>query len=316
MRKFTLFIAAVLAAFAAALALASGGYPFGFLASAAPYAIVVPLAFSMATVAFAFGPLTGDYSWVDRLWSIAPVLFAWIFALSGTRSHAAYAAAVLVTVWGARLTSNFARRGGYSGTEDYRWSVLRGCIKNRAAWQLFNAFFICACQMSVMVLFSSPVARISSAQDRGLTPAFLGALLLALCFIAFETTADVQQWKFHERKAAAARGDAERGKDPEIRRGFLASGLFRYSRHPAYFGELGFWWSIYLAGCAAGGSLLHWTIIGPLALSAIFAGSTRFTESISASKYEDYAEYQRSTSAIVPWLPRGKAINAPISSAK
>ena len=63
--------------------------------------------------------------------------------------------AVLVTAWGARLTFNFARKGGYSGVEDYRWAILRGRMK---PWQfqLFNLLFIVLYQMTLLVLITLP----------------------------------------------------------------------------------------------------------------------------------------------------------------
>ena len=68
---------------------------------------------------------TGGFSWVDRIWSVVPVVYVWVFA---TRSDGprAILVAVLVTAWGARLTCNFARRVGYApGGEDYRRGIIR-----------------------------------------------------------------------------------------------------------------------------------------------------------------------------------------------
>jgi steroid 5-alpha reductase family enzyme len=302
MKRFALFIAVVLAVFAGTAALLGGGDPSVFLRGSSSLLVVAASTASMAAAAFAFGLATGDYSWVDRLWSIAPALFAWIFALKGRGSLASFAAAAAVTIWGARLTRNFARRGGYSGTEDYRWSILRGRIANPVAWQAFNALFICAFQLAVIALFSSPLGRVAEADSPPALLPFAATLGLALAFIAIEAAADAQRWAYHGRKAAAA-GSGE-ALDEEAARGFVSSGLFRLSRHPNYFGELGFWWCVFAMGCLAGGTILHWTILGPLALSAVFAGSTAFTESITASKYPAYAEYRRRTSVLVPWFPR------------
>ena len=85
---------------------------------------------------------------------------------------------------------------------------------------------------------------------------------------------------------------------------FLVHGLFRYSRHPNYFFDLAQWWIFFLLAAVAGRSLLTWTAGGPLLLTLLFIGSTRFTESISVRRYADYVSYQRTTSAIVPWRLR------------
>jgi steroid 5-alpha reductase family enzyme len=302
MKRFALFLASVAAIALGAFALLGGGAPLAFALGAEPLFVVAALTASMAAASFAFGLITGDDSWVDRLWSIAPVLFAWLFALRGSGSLASFAACAAVTIWGARLTYNFARRGGYAGTEDYRWSILRSRIANPVAWQAFNALFICAFQLGVIALFSTPLWRVAEAEDPSQALPFAALLLLAIAFVAIEAGADSQRRAFHERKAEAAASGA--AGDEEVERGFVSSGLFRLSRHPNYFGELGFWWSVFAMGCVSGGSIAHWTIIGPLALCAVFAGSTTFTESITASKYPAYDEYRRRTSAIIPWFPR------------
>jgi steroid 5-alpha reductase family enzyme len=255
----------------------------------------------LAACSFAFGLATGDYSWVDRLWSIAPVLFAWLYAARGGPGPLPVAAALLVSLWGARLSFNFARRGGYSGSEDYRWSVLRSRIPSPILWQLFNAIFICGFQLGLMALFCSPLGMLA----RG-SPSPLAAIPAIFCiaFLAFETIADQQQWSFQSRKAARlALPISERTADPEAERGFRSSGLFRLSRHPAYFGEIGFWWGVYFMCALGAGRILDWSAAGAALLTSLFAGSAGFTESISSSKYPAYGDYRSRTSAVVPWPP-------------
>ena len=86
---------------------------------------------------------TKEYSWVDRLWSIIPVVYLVIFAgAAGFADARLDLMAGLGLLWGARLTFNFARKGGYArGGEDYRWAVLRGRMPGWQ-FQLFNLFFI------------------------------------------------------------------------------------------------------------------------------------------------------------------------------
>lgn len=289
----------------AALAAVGG---VGVNGGAGPIAAVLAVAAPLGLVCLVFGPVTGDYSWVDRIWSIAPVVFAWIQAAAAGLGPRSLAAASLVTIWGARLTFNFARRGGYSGMEDYRWSVLRSRIASPWAWQAFNALFIVLFQVGVLVLLTMPLGRLAREPARPITPAFALLALLALGLLVWETVADGQQWRFHERKRMAREASA-RGEKPEaeaaadLARGYCDSGLFRLSRHPNYFGELGFWWAIWLL-CSEGAALPHWSVAGALALTAVFVGSTRFTEELSAAKYPGYRQYQSRTPAFVPWLPR------------
>ena len=241
---------------------------------------------------------TGDTSWVDRMWSIVPVIFVWVFAgAAHLRDAPLDVMAVLVTCWGVRLTYNFARKGGYNGVEDYRWAVLRSSMR---PWQfqLFNLFFIVLYQNALLVLIALPAWTVYQRRSTS-----FGALdyLLTLLFLAFligESIADQQQWNFHRWK----RAELDAGRDPNPR--FLQRGLFRVSRHPNYFFELAQWWVIFLFGVAAAHSVLQWTVIGPFLLTLLFVGSTRFTEKITLSRYPEYELFQRSTSAVVPWFPR------------
>jgi len=86
--------------------------------------------------------ITKDTSWVDRIWSVIPVVYVWIFAgASGFTDVRLNVIAAIVTLWGARLTFNFARKGGYQpGGEDYRWEILRQGM-SPAGYQVFNIFF-------------------------------------------------------------------------------------------------------------------------------------------------------------------------------
>lgn len=88
---------------------------------------------------------TGDSSMVDRLWSLTPCIYAWIFYVLGESSNIkSLIMCLLITMWSARLTYNFARKGGYtSHGEDYRWPYLRKhYVKTSASWFVFNLTFI------------------------------------------------------------------------------------------------------------------------------------------------------------------------------
>ncbi len=249
--------------------------------------------------------ITKDTSWVDRIWSIVPAVYVWIFAVAGIVDGddpvRLVIMAVLVTAWAVRLTFNFARKGGYTGMEDYRWAILRGRMK---PWQfqLFNLFFIVLYQNALLVLITLPafIAWQNPAPVGGWDAVF--ALLFA-AFLVGEFAADQQQWNFHRRKAAAG-GTLEPG--------FLTTGLFRLSRHPNFFFEQAQWWAFYAIGATAAvasglgfwGGAINWTIIGAVLLTVLFIGSTIFTEAITGSKYPAYADYRRRTSMLIPLPPR------------
>jgi steroid 5-alpha reductase family enzyme len=249
--------------------------------------------------------VTREYSWVDRLWSVAPPVYAlWVAGAAGFTDVRLTLMAVLVTAWGARLTFNFARKGGYwKGGEDYRWSIIR---QRLAPWQfeVFNATFISPFQMGLIYLFTSPMHVAWQARGTPIGALDIAAAVAFLALLAVETIADEQMWAFQQKKkAAVARGE-------RVEPGFFTGGLYSWSRHPNYFGEVGMWWVFVGFAIAAGGSWLTWTWAGPVVLTALFAGSIRFTEAISLSRYPAYAEYQKTTSMVVPWPPRAPAERA------
>ncbi len=269
--------------------------------------LVLVLLVAAATCAFCWiaSLITKDTSWVHRLWSIVPAVYVWVFAIAaiveGRPDARLLVMAVLVTLWAARLTFNFARKGGYTGMEDYRWAILRARMK---PWQfqVFNLLFIVLYQNALLVLITLP-ALIAWQNPTALTGWDVAFALLFLAFLAGEFIADQQQWDFHRAKQAAG------GK---LEPGFVTTGLFRVSRHPNFFFEQAQWWVFYALGATAAvaagaglwGGAINWTIMGAALLTLLFIGSTIFTESISASKYPAYKEYQRTTSMIVPWPPR------------
>ena len=256
----------------------------------------VALAFTLVT--WVLSLITGDHSWVDRIWSIVPVVYLWIYAgKTGLSDARLDVMAVLVTLWGARLTFNFARKGGYAkGGEDYRWALLRSKM---TGWQfaLFNFFFISAYQNALLLAIALP-ADTAQRHQGGFGVLDVIAAVIFLALLVGETVADQQQWNFHQRKHA----DAAAGRPAGV--GFLRAGLFKYSRHPNYFCEVAIWWVVFAFGAIAAGSVVQWTAGGAVLLTLLFVGSTNFTEGITGGKYPEYAEYQRTTSAVIPWPSR------------
>ncbi|TFG63474.1 MAG: DUF1295 domain-containing protein [Spirochaetales bacterium] len=296
------------------------------LNAANPIVTLLILTASLVVCSFFFGLVSKDYSWVDRMWSTAPIFYAWVYAVRGWFDPRLFIAAVIVTIWGLRLTYNFARKGGYTGMEDYRWPVLRKKIKSPIAWQLFNFGFISLFQISLFLLFTLPLYRIFLEPGKAPAAGFYITAFFYLLFVVFETVADQQQWNFHKIKQAIAGGKPlPGGLTPrqtdyanDAKDGYCRSGLFRLSRHPNYFGELAVWWTFYVMGSLHARDFLHWSLIGPLLLTLVFFGSTRFTEAITLSKYPSYTDFQKSVSAVIPWFPlrRGAEKDAEIQPAE
>jgi steroid 5-alpha reductase family enzyme len=262
--------------------------------------VVAALAVATAAACRVLSARTGDASWTDRIWSIAPVVYLAVFAgAAGFADTRLDLMALLGLVWGIRLTANFARRGGYRGVEDHRWPIIRARLSRRG-WAVFDTLFVAGFQNALLVLLTLPA--LTALEHEG-TPFGAVDAVLTLAFLALlagETVADQQQWRFQEAKRARIAA----GEDPGP--GFVQTGLWRWSRHPNYCFEIGQWWVMAGFAIAAAGAL-PWTIAGALLLAALFAGSIRFTESITASRYPAYAEYRRRTSALIPLPPLRRA---------
>ena len=176
--------------------------------------------------------------------------------------------ASLATLWGIRLTFNFARKGAYKlrfweGVEDYRWAVVRSGApfnNNRWAWTAFD-----------------------------------------LGFIIWETIADEQQWAFQTKKWAMLHEGKQLEELPApYDKGFNTIGLWSCSRHPNYFAEQAVWMCFYLFSIGAGMGVANWSLIGALLLIVLFQGSSSLAEEISGGKYPEYEKYRQSVPRFFP----------------
>ena len=126
--------------------------------SGTPYGTALELCVVLAALAWLTSVITREYSWVDRLWSLCPPAYCLIVAAQADfASPRLNLMAVLITLWGLRLTFNYARKGGYSKDgEDYRWVAIRQKF-GPVVFQLLNFVFVAPGQMLVVWLFASPM---------------------------------------------------------------------------------------------------------------------------------------------------------------
>lgn len=263
----------------------------------------------LAAACFVLGELTKNYSQVDKVWSLAPLAYAWYIAIQGGSDPRMVLMAILVSIWGIRLTLNFARRGGYSwkfwtGEEDYRWSILqqKPGFEKPWVWSLFNLFFICGYQMTLIYLFTVPILTgLNEAAPEGLMWAdyLLAAAFVILVII--EAIADQQQWVFQEEKYRRINSNEDLG---DYQHGFVRTGLWGMVRHPNYMAEQSIWIIFYLFSVVATGQWLNWSVAGSLLLLILFKSSSDFSESITAEKYPEYKNYQATVPRFWPLIGR------------
>lgn len=235
---------------------------------------------------------------IDPYWTILPVLIAVLYATHpdahADPARAALSFAVLV-LWSWRLTHNYFRRErwrfGYR--EDWRYAAMRQ--KSRHFWWT-SMFSVYVLQHILLVGLTLPFWAIHTS-DAPLSALDLVFAIGALAGIASAHFADTTLARFMASNAARkARGEA-----PVL---ILEVGLWRWSRHPNYFGEQLFWWSIAGWGIALGA---WWTVAGTVLNSIVLAITTVLTERrmlASDRRRDAYRDYQRRVSVWVPWFRR------------
>ncbi len=258
-----------------------------------------------AILCFIVGELTRNYSQVDKIWSLMPVIYSFITLSFFPDSPRIWIMTLLVTFWGLRLTYNFARKGGYNkipwkGEEDYRWGILRQnpILKKGIRLLLFNLFFISFYQLFLILLFSSPLIIAAKYADNPLSGYDLLASFLMLSFILLETIADNQLFKFHQQKKMILPSNGKY--ENSLKSGFMSDGLWKYMRHPNFLAEQAIWVSFYFFSVGASGQIINWTLAGPVLLILLFIGSSSLTENISMKKYPDYLFYKQNVPKFIP----------------
>ena len=260
-----------------------------------------------AAFCFIVGELTGNNSQMDKLWSLLPIVYTWVIAIKGGMSARLVVMALLTTMWGIRLTINFARKGAYKlkfweGEEDYRWAVVRSgpAFNKRWKWALFDLFFISIYQNALVLMTTFP-ALVAMKSDKPFGWIDGIAAVLMLGFIIWETVADEQQWAFQTKKwAMLNEGKTLEELPAPYNKGFNTTGLWGRSRHPNYFAEQSIWVCFYLFSVGAGMGIFNWSIIGALLLIVLFQGSSSLAEEISSSKYPEYEKYCQSVPRFFP----------------
>lgn len=257
-----------------------------------------------AAVVLMFGAWTlslwrRDASIVDGFWGSGFVLLAWVYwALAGGTPERKLLLVILVSVWGLRLTGHIVLRN-WGDSEDYRYREMRD--KHGARFPLVSLFTVFLLQGGLMWLISVPLLQAQSARAPLNLFDVAGVIVFAVGLL-FETIGDLQLVRFRA--------------DPGNRGKVLRTGLWRYTRHPNYFGDAAVWWGFFLIALATPGSA--WTVFSPLLMTLFLlkvSGVVMLEKKLVETRPK-YAEYVASTSAFFPWFPRkaSAAVAAPPSA--
>lgn len=252
------------------------------LASAAAIAALMLLAWLVSLA-------VRDASIVDIVWGLGFALVAWVsFAVADGSDTRRVLVVVLTTLWGLRLAGYLAWRNLGKG-EDYRYQAMRR--RHGARFPLVSLVTVFGLQGLLMWVVSLPV---QAAQVPG-TPAGLVALDyagIALWCVGmfFETVGDLQLARFKSYPANAGK--------------VMDRGLWRYTRHPNYFGDFCVWWGLYAIAIATGDA--WWAVAGPAVMSVLLLRVSGVTllERHMQKRRPGYDDYARRTSGFLPRPPR------------
>lgn len=231
-----------------------------------------------------------DVSIVDLYWGIGFVVVSWVaIAMNRPATLRALFVASLTTVWGLRLAIHLGLRN-HGRDEDRRYAAMRA--RHGSRFPLVSLFTVFLLQAVILWFVSLPIqaAIVAEGDDYPGLLDVLGIIVWSIGFF-FEAVGDFQLVRFQA--------------DPTNQGRVLDRGLWRYTRHPNYFGDACVWWSFYLAAAAAGST---WTIASPLLMTILLmrvSGVTLLEQTI-VDRRPDYASYQTRTNAFFPGLPKTK----------
>lgn len=249
------------------------------IASGAAVAVLMVLTWTISLVA-------RDASIVDIVWGLGFVIVAWTVTIGlEERPPRAVLLVALTTVWGLRLSGYLAWRN-LGEPEDRRYGAMRK--KHGSRFALVSLVTVFLLQAVIMWTVSLPV----QVGQHGTRPLGLLDLLGAAMFafgLLFESVGDLQLATF---KA-----------DPGNETAVLETGLWRYTRHPNYFGDFCVWWGLYLVALAGGG---WWTIVGPAVMSLFLMriSGVGMLEKTIGRRRPGYVDYATRTNTFFPGPPK------------
>jgi steroid 5-alpha reductase family enzyme len=231
-----------------------------------------------------------DVSIVDPGWPVGFVIVAWLALAIGDGCRGRrLLAAVLVTLWGVRLATYLLARKLRHPGEDPRYGAMRE--RTGPGFQLRSLASVFALQGALIWIVSLPLQGAAPQADRLGALDWLGVAAWAVG-VFFEAVGDGQLARFKADPANTGR--------------IMDRGLWRYTRHPNYFGDFMVWWGIYLLALSTGGA--WWTIVGPVVMSTLLIRvSGRDLLEARMRGRPGYTEYAARTSSFFPRPPRGSS---------
>lgn len=252
------------------------------MSTLAAWAAALPAIFAVALLAWAVCSARRNVGLVDIFWSLFFVAAASVYAFNAEAlSVRSGLVLLLVAAWALRLSGYLAWRN-WNAEEDRRYAAMRA--RHGASFAPKSLYLVFGLQALLAWLISAPL--LPSIDSAGpITPADFPGIALVVFGLAFEARAD---WQLARFKA-----------DPANRGKVMDAGLWRYTRHPNYFGECCVWWGFWLIAAAAGGA---WTAFAPLAMTFLLlrVSGVALLEKDIHERRPAYREYMQRTNAFFP----------------
>ncbi len=251
-----------------------------------PLSLALAIILVLGIVSWLVSLVKNDVSFVDSLWSLFFLVAAIVFASQlETISARGQIVLLLVAIWALRLSIYITARN-WGEPEDYRYKAIRA--KNEPGFAFKSLFIVFTLQGVLAWIVAMPLLPAISSQAALSIIDFVALAVWTVGFV-FEAGGDYQLSRFKARKD-------QKGK-------VLDSGLWRYTRHPNYFGDFCVWWAFFLFAVAAGG---WWTIASPIIMSLLLlkVSGVAMLEKTIGKRRPKYADYIRRTNAFFPGPPR------------
>jgi steroid 5-alpha reductase family enzyme len=226
---------------------------------------------------------------VDIFWGLGFVVAAaTYFALGDGYDGRKVLVLALAAVWGLRLSGYIALRNIGHG-EDYRYRSMRRTFGANFWWiSYFQTFLL---QGGLLWIISAPLLVAMHAEDPDSFTAFdvIGSLVWGVG-IFFEAVGDWQLARFKADPANAGK--------------VMRTGLWRYTRHPNYFGDATVWWGLFIIAAGTPWGML--TVFAPIAMTTLLlrVSGVALLERTITKRRPEYADYLATTSAFIPWPPK------------
>jgi steroid 5-alpha reductase family enzyme len=238
-----------------------------------------------------------DVSFVDTFWAFGMVLLAWASALQAGPGMNGRLLLGLSTLWGVRLAIHLFRRWRADG-EDPRYRKILGGVMKQRGWSWQRSALVMVFLMQAPLLFVTSLPAQIGIWASGAAPQAEAGIFgwigvaAALAGIAFESIGDAQLARFRA--------------DPANKGKVLDTGLWRYTRHPNYFGDTLTWWGLWLIAADLGPWVALASVAGPVFLTFTltrWSGKALLEKGLHKTR-PAYADYVERTSGFIPWPPK------------